>query len=164
LNTARFNHTATLLTVGQVVIAGGLNSCATSCLSDGTTEVFDPSTGMFTSSQAACVVVKARTVGFCQPQASFPGCTLSDVQQLASMPFLGRTRTLKSLPTPERWGFIDSCRTNLGPGYRVAAAHRCSGVPVFQSKPSSGTTMSRSKVSILMSKYFSVGGAHAKFS
>src|ERR1700729_3033588 len=49
-------------------------------------------------------------------------------------------------------------------GYRVAAAHRFSRAPVFQSKPSRGTTMSRSKVSILMSKYFSVGGAHAKFS
>src|ERR1700733_5560621 len=72
---------------------------------------------------------------------------------------------LESSPEQTReMGFIDSCRTKLPAGTRIAAAHRCSGAPVFQSKPSSGTTMSRSKVSILMSRYFSVGGAHAKFS
>jgi len=52
LNVSRFDQTATLLTNGQVLFAGGYDSCAASCISDGTTEIFDPVAFAFTSSQA----------------------------------------------------------------------------------------------------------------
>jgi Bacterial Ig-like domain (group 2)/IPT/TIG domain/Abnormal spindle-like microcephaly-assoc'd, ASPM-SPD-2-Hydin/Galactose oxidase, central domain len=52
LNVSRFNHSATLLTNGQVLIAGGYDSCSTSCTSDGTAELYDPVAGTFTSTQA----------------------------------------------------------------------------------------------------------------
>jgi len=48
---SRFNHTATLLTNGQVVIAGGFSSCSSSCTSEASTELFDPVAGIFSSSQ-----------------------------------------------------------------------------------------------------------------
>jgi hypothetical protein len=47
LNVARLNHTATLLTNGHVLIAGGDSSCGTSCTEDTSTELFDPATGRF---------------------------------------------------------------------------------------------------------------------
>lgn len=52
MNVARFDQTATLLTNGQVLFAGGYDSCAPSCVSDGTTEFFDPMASTFTTSQA----------------------------------------------------------------------------------------------------------------
>jgi hypothetical protein len=52
MNVSRFNHSATLMTNGQVLIAGGDSSCASSCTVEASTEVFDPVAGSFTSSQA----------------------------------------------------------------------------------------------------------------
>ena len=48
----RFDQTATLLTNGQVMLAGGYNACATTCTSDSTTEIFNPYAGSFTTSQS----------------------------------------------------------------------------------------------------------------
>ena len=48
---ARLEHTATLLTNGQVLLAGGFNSCtASACVSDGSTELYDPAAGTFSAS------------------------------------------------------------------------------------------------------------------
>ena len=47
----RFNHTATLLTNGQVLITGGYDSCSSTCTSDSTTELYDPIAGTFTPGQ-----------------------------------------------------------------------------------------------------------------
>ena len=52
LNVSRFNHTATLLTNGQVLIAGGYDSCSSTCTSDGTAELYDPTAAAFTTTQA----------------------------------------------------------------------------------------------------------------
>ena len=51
MNVPRFDQTATLLTNGQVLLAGGYNLCSSSCVSDGTTELFDPVASTFTTSQ-----------------------------------------------------------------------------------------------------------------
>jgi N-acetylneuraminic acid mutarotase/uncharacterized protein YjdB len=51
MNVPRFNHSATLTTNGQVVIAGGFSSCGSSCTSETSTEFFDPVAGIFTSDQ-----------------------------------------------------------------------------------------------------------------
>ena len=48
----RFDETATVLTNGQIFFAGGYDSCTSSCISDGTTEVFDPLAYTFSTSQA----------------------------------------------------------------------------------------------------------------
>ena len=52
MTVSRFDQTATILTNGQIVLAGGYDSCTLSCISDGTTEVFDPVAFTFTTSQA----------------------------------------------------------------------------------------------------------------
>jgi hypothetical protein len=49
---ARQNETATLLTNGQLFIAGGLNSCVSGCVSDATSTLYNPQTFSFTSSQS----------------------------------------------------------------------------------------------------------------
>jgi hypothetical protein len=49
---SRWDQTATLLTNGEVLLAGGYDSCASSCISDGTTELFNPQGESFASSQA----------------------------------------------------------------------------------------------------------------
>ena len=51
MNVPRFDHTVTLLTNGQVIIAGGFSNCSASCTSDGTTELYDPTANTFSSSQ-----------------------------------------------------------------------------------------------------------------
>jgi uncharacterized protein YjdB len=48
----RFGETATMLTNGQIFLAGGYDACSTNCTSDATAEVFDPLAFTFTSSQA----------------------------------------------------------------------------------------------------------------
>jgi hypothetical protein len=48
----RWNQSATLLTNGQVLLAGGYDACASSCISDSTTELFNPQGDSFVSSQA----------------------------------------------------------------------------------------------------------------
>src|SRR5208283_5398768 len=45
----RFNHTATLLTNGDVVVAGGYSLCGSSCSAEASTELFDPVAVAFTS-------------------------------------------------------------------------------------------------------------------
>src|SRR5208282_5555791 len=45
----RFNHTATLLTDSDVVVAGGYSSCGSSCSAEASTEIFDPVAGAFSS-------------------------------------------------------------------------------------------------------------------
>jgi hypothetical protein len=47
----RSNETATILTNGQILFAGGYDSCSTSCTSDATAELFDPVAFTFTSTQ-----------------------------------------------------------------------------------------------------------------
>jgi hypothetical protein len=49
---SRWDQTATMLTNGEVLLAGGYDSCASSCVSDGTTELFNPQASTFASSQA----------------------------------------------------------------------------------------------------------------
>jgi len=52
MTVSRWDQTATLLTNGQVLLVGGYDSCASSCISDRTTELFNPQSESFTSSQA----------------------------------------------------------------------------------------------------------------
>jgi hypothetical protein len=53
MNVSRFSHTATLLTNGLVLLAGGFSSCGTSpCTSESSAEVFDPVAGLFSLSQS----------------------------------------------------------------------------------------------------------------
>ena len=61
LTIPRFNHTATLLTNGLVLIAGGYSSCTTSCTSESTTELFDPASGTFTSGSSLTNALAAHT-------------------------------------------------------------------------------------------------------
>jgi hypothetical protein len=48
----RSNQTATVLTNGQVFLAGGLDSCTSTCVSDSTSELFSSQTFGFATSQA----------------------------------------------------------------------------------------------------------------
>jgi subtilase family serine protease len=49
LNTARDNHTATLLSNGMVLIAGGIGTCGSSCFEAlSSAELYNPTTGTFT--------------------------------------------------------------------------------------------------------------------
>jgi hypothetical protein len=57
----RFNHTATLLTNGGVVVAGGYSSCGSSCSAEASTELFDPVTGTFSSSQSVATALAGHT-------------------------------------------------------------------------------------------------------
>ena len=61
MNVPRFNHTATLLTNGQVVIVGGFSSCGSSCTSEASTELFDPAAGVFSSSQTLTNILAGQT-------------------------------------------------------------------------------------------------------
>jgi uncharacterized protein YjdB len=61
LNVARFNHSATLLTNGQVLLTGGYSSCATTCTSETTAELYDPSSGTFASTQALTTARSGQT-------------------------------------------------------------------------------------------------------
>ena len=47
----RFDETATVLTNGQIFLAGGYDSCSSNCTSDETTELFDPMAYTFASGQ-----------------------------------------------------------------------------------------------------------------
>jgi hypothetical protein len=49
MNFARLGDTATLLTNGQVLLAGGYDSCGSTCTSGATTETYDPSAFAFTT-------------------------------------------------------------------------------------------------------------------
>src|SRR5208282_4075560 len=61
MNVPRFNHTATLTTNGQVVIAGGFTSCSSSRTSAASTEFFDPVAGTFTSGQPIATALAGHT-------------------------------------------------------------------------------------------------------
>ena len=61
MNVARFNHSATLTTNGQVVIAGGFSSCGSFCTSEASTEFFDPVAGTFTSGQSVAIALAGHT-------------------------------------------------------------------------------------------------------
>ncbi len=62
MNVPRFNHSATLTTNGQVVIAGGFSSCGSSpCTSEASTEFFDPVAGAFTSGQSVATALAGHT-------------------------------------------------------------------------------------------------------
>jgi hypothetical protein len=52
MSVPRLNQTATPLTNGQLFLAGGLDSCASSCVSAATSELYNPQTYSFASSQA----------------------------------------------------------------------------------------------------------------
>jgi len=63
MNVSRVNHTAALLTNGQVLLAGGTNQCygPSYCISDGTTEVYDPTAGTFTLTQGLAAARSGHT-------------------------------------------------------------------------------------------------------
>ncbi len=61
MNVPRFDHTATLLTNGQVAIAGGFSACSSSCTSEASTELFDPAAGLFSSAQAVSNALAGQT-------------------------------------------------------------------------------------------------------
>jgi hypothetical protein len=51
LSVSRVDQTATLLTNGQLLMAGGYTACGSSCVSDSTTELFDPQASSFAPGQ-----------------------------------------------------------------------------------------------------------------
>ena len=61
MTVARFHHTATLLTNGEVLIAGGYSSCSSSCTEEVSTELFDPTAGAFTSAQPVATALAGHT-------------------------------------------------------------------------------------------------------
>lgn len=61
MNVPRFSHTATLLTNGQVLVAGGFSSCNSSCTSEASTELFDPVAGSFILGQPVANAVAGQT-------------------------------------------------------------------------------------------------------
>jgi hypothetical protein len=61
MTVARFHHTATLLTNGEVLIAGGYSSCSSSCSEEASTELFDPTAGAFTSAQPVATALAGHT-------------------------------------------------------------------------------------------------------
>lgn len=88
MNVPRVNHAAVLLTNGQVLLAGGTNQCygPSSCLSDATTEVYDPTAGTFSLTQGLAAARSGHT-GTLVPDGSVllaggiaGGTTLSSVE------------------------------------------------------------------------------------
>jgi uncharacterized protein YjdB len=61
MNVPRFNHTATFLTNGDVVVAGGFSSCGSSCTSEASTEFFDPVAGAFSPGQPIATALAGHT-------------------------------------------------------------------------------------------------------
>ena len=63
MNVSRVNHAVVLLTNGQVLLAGGTNGCSgpSSCTSDATTEVYDPTAGTFSLSQGLAAARSGHT-------------------------------------------------------------------------------------------------------
>jgi hypothetical protein len=57
----RFHHSATLLTNGEVLIAGGYSACSSSCTEEASTELFDPTAGAFTSAQPVATAIAGHT-------------------------------------------------------------------------------------------------------
>ena len=56
-----FVHTATLLTNGQVLFAGGFSSCTSLCTGEASTELFDPTINVFSGSQGVGVALAGHT-------------------------------------------------------------------------------------------------------
>src|SRR5258708_5727188 len=162
----RWNQSATLLTNGQVLLAGGYDACASSCTSDSTTELFNPQGDRFTSSQALTTGRSGHTATLL-PDGSVlligginNGITLSSVDsyvptslslpQLASIAIspsnapiaLGTTLPLVAIGT-------DPYRDNLGPiasvvwssaSPNVASVSNASGSSGIVNSESVGTT------------------------
>jgi len=63
MNVPRVGHTANLLTNGQAVLAGGDSSCPQpdTCVSDPSTESYDPVAGIFTSGQSLATALAGHT-------------------------------------------------------------------------------------------------------
>jgi len=61
MTAARFDHTATLTVTGKVYIAGGFTSCASTCTSAASTEVFDPVAGTFTAASSVASALAGQT-------------------------------------------------------------------------------------------------------
>ena len=61
MNVSRFNHTATLATNGDVVVAGGYSSCGSPCTGEASTEFFDPVAGSFNSGQPGATALAEHT-------------------------------------------------------------------------------------------------------
>jgi hypothetical protein len=61
LNVPRFDHTATLLTNGNVLIAGGYNLCISTCSGVSSTEYYDSVAGVFTSDQPVANALAGHT-------------------------------------------------------------------------------------------------------
>jgi hypothetical protein len=57
----RFSHSATLLTNGNVFVAGGYSSCGASCNEEASTEVFDPAAGVFSPGQSITSALAGHT-------------------------------------------------------------------------------------------------------
>ncbi len=61
MGTPRFNQSATLLTNGDVLVAGGYSSCGSACSGEASTELFDPVIGAFSPGQSFATARAAHT-------------------------------------------------------------------------------------------------------
>jgi hypothetical protein len=57
----RFSHSATLTTNGEVFVAGGYSSCASTCTEEESTEIYDPVAGTFSASQPFTTALAGHT-------------------------------------------------------------------------------------------------------
>jgi len=61
MSVARFDHSASLLTNGEVLVAGGYSSCTSTCASENTAEIYDPAAGTFSSAQTLTAARSGQT-------------------------------------------------------------------------------------------------------
>jgi len=89
MNVSRVNHAAVLLTNGQVLLAGGTNQCygASSCISDATTEVYDPTAGTFSLTQGLAAARSGHTGTLVSNGSALLAGGIADGTTLSSVEF-----------------------------------------------------------------------------